>query len=246
MLYIHEIITIVPWTEEEFWTLLGSDYLPEAEQNGQRLVGLFKVGIRYSENYALWEVDDWAALDRLQEFYDKDWWMKAWKLESIQYRTDWVRRVLEPAPFSPTLAQLKAGDYKSTFYLHCFARAYPGKANEYINAIGKELVPMAEKWGMKLVGCYQTVGGEAESDEVIQIWTAGNMNAEWGTIRQAAMKDPALKEWEAKAGAWRPEVVLRHLYGLVKYSPLRSPYFPEEEVTEEAKIMVTLPQEEQG
>ena len=246
MLYIHEIITIVPWTEEEFWTLLGSDYLPEAEQNGQRLVGLFKVGIRYSENYALWEVDDWAALDRLQEFYDKDWWMKAWKLESIQYRTDWVRRVLEPAPFSPTLAQLKAGDYKSTFYLHCFARAYPGKANEYINAIGKELVPMAEKWGMKLVGCYQTVGGEAESDEVIQIWTAGNMNAEWCTIRQAAMKDPALKEWEAKAGAWRPEVVLRHLYGLVKYSPLRSPYFPEEEVTEEAKIMVTLPQEEQG
>lgn len=105
MLYVHEILTIVPWTEETFWTLLGSDYLPEAQQNGLRLVGLFKVGIRYSENYALWEVDDWATLDRLQEFHDKDWWIKAWKLESIQYRTDWVRRILEPAPFSPTLAQ---------------------------------------------------------------------------------------------------------------------------------------------
>lgn len=246
MLYVHEILTIVPWTEEEFWTLLGSDYLPEAEQNGQRLVGLFKVGIRYSENYALWEVDDWASLDRLREFHDEDWWMKAWKLESIQYRTDWVRRVLEPAPFSPNLAQLKAGDYRSTFYLHCFARAFPGKVNDYITAIGEELVPMAERWGMKLVGCYQTAAGEADSDEVISIWTAGNMNSHWGAIRKAAENDRGLKEWQVKAGAWRPEVIYRHLYGLVKYSLLRSPYFPEEEVTEQAKIMVTLPQEEQG
>lgn len=244
MLYVHEILTIVPWTEEEFWTLLASDYLPEAQQNGLRLVGLFKVGIRYSENYILWEVDDWADLDRIQEFHDKDHWMQAWKLEAIQYRTDWVTRVLEPAPFSPTLAQIKAGDYKSTFYLHCLTRVFPDKVNEYINAIEKEMIPMAERWGMKLVGCYQTVAGEADSNEVIHIWTAGNMNSYWGAIVEAAEKDPALKEWEAKAGAWRTEVVYRHLYALVNYSPLRSPYFPEEEVSEEAKIMVTLPQEE--
>jgi hypothetical protein len=239
MLYVHEILTIVPWTEEVFWTLLGSDYLPEAQQNGLRLVGLFKVGIRYSENYALWEVDDWATLDRLQEFHDKDWWMKAWKLESIQYRTDWLRRILEPAPFSPTLAELKKGDYKSTFYLHCLARAYPGKVKEYIKGIGKELVPLAKKWGMKLVGCYSTVAGEAESNEVISIWTAGNANIEWGTIREAAKKDPALKDWEARAAAWRPEVTFRHLFGFVKYSPLRAPFFPEEEIIEKPKIMVS-------
>lgn len=239
MLYVHEILTIVPWTEEIFWTLLGSDYLPEARQNGLRLVGLFKVGIRYSENYALWEVDDWATLDRLREFHDKDWWMKAWKLESIQYRTDWVRRILEPAPFSPNLAQLRKGDYKSTFYLHCLARAYPGKLDEYVNAIGNELVPIAERWGMKLVGCYHTVAGEAESNEVIQIWTAGNANVEWGAIRDAATKDPDLKKWETRAAAWRPEVTFRHLYGFVKYSPLRAPFLPEEEIIDKPKIMVS-------
>jgi hypothetical protein len=220
MLYLHEIMTIVPWTEEEFWDLVETDYVSQVEQSGLRLVGLFKVGIRYNENYALWELDDWAALDRIREFHRNDPWMKTWMLESIRYRTDWVRRVMEPASFSPTLAQIKAGDNKATFYLHCLARVLPGKVDEYIKAIGDEMVPMANSWGMKLVGCYQTVAGEADSGEVIHIWTAGDANAHWGEIRQAARKDPRLEQWEAKAGVWRPEVTYRFLLGLVPFSPL--------------------------
>ena len=220
MLYLHEIITIVPWTEEEFWDIVEADYVPSAEQNGLRLVGLFKVGIEYSKNCALWEVDDWAALDRIYEFYEKDPWMKTWKAEALRYRTDWTSSVLEPAAFSPTLAQLKESDYSSTFYLHCLARVIPGKVDEYIDAIGEEMVPMAGRWGMKLVGCYQTVAGEADSNEVIHIWTAGDANAHWGVIRETARNDPELKKWEAKAGAWRPEVTYRFLYGLVPFSPL--------------------------
>ena len=220
MLYLHETLTIVPWTEDEFWHVMGTDYVPQAEKNGLRLVGLFKVGIRYSENIALWEVDDWATLDRIQEFHDKDPWMKTWNLESLRYRTDWVGRVLEPASFSPTLAKIKKGDYKSTFYLHCLARVTPGKVNEYMNAIKKELVPMAKSWGMQLAGCYQTAAGEADSDEVFSIWKAGDMIAGWHAIRDAARKDPALKRWEAKAGAWRQDVVYKFLLGLVSYSPL--------------------------
>ena len=221
MLYVHETLTIVPWTEEEFWDLMETDYVPQAGTNGLRLVGLFKVGIRYSENIALWEVDDWAALDRIQEFHDKDPWMKTWKLESIRYRTDSVGRVLEPAPFSPTLAQIKKGDYKSTFYLHGLARVFPGKAGEYVNAIKEELAPMAKGWGMRLVGCYQTAAGEAESNEVFSIWTAGDMITAWGAIRDAARKDPGLKRWEAKAGGWRQDVTYKFLLGLVSFSPLR-------------------------
>ena len=221
MLYLHETLTIVPWTEDEFWHIFGTDYVPKVEKIGLRLVGLFKVGIRYSENIALWEVDDWAALDRIQEFLDKDPWMKTWKLESIRYRTDWVGKVLEPAPFSPTLAQIQKGDYKSTFYLHCVARVFPGKVDEYINAIKKELVPMAKRWGMQLVGCYQVAAGESDSNEVIHIWTGGDMIAGWGAIRDTAQKDPALKRWETKAGAWRQDVAYKFLLGLVSFSPLR-------------------------
>ncbi len=221
MLYLHETLTIVPWTEDEFWHIFGTDYVPQVEKIGLRLVGLFKVGIRYSENIALWEVDDWAALDRIQEFLDKDPWMKTWKLESIRYRTDWVGKVLEPAPFSPTLAQIQKGDYKSTFYLHCVARVFPGKVDEYTNAIKKELVPMAKRWGMQLVGCYQVAAGESDSNEVIHIWTGGDMIAGWGAIRDTAQKDPALKRWETKAGAWRQDVAYKFLLGLVSFSPLR-------------------------
>jgi len=220
MLYLHETLTIVPWTEDEFWHIMQTDYVPKVEKQGLRLVGLFKVGIRYSENIALWEIDNWAALDRIQKFHDKDPWMKAWKLESVRYRTDCVGKVLEPASFSPTLAQIKKGNYRSTFYLHCITRVFPGKMGEYIDAIKMELVPMARRWGMELAGCYQTAAGEANSNEVIHIWTAGDMIAAWGAILDTARKDPALKRWEAKAGAWRQDVVYKFLLGLVSFSPL--------------------------
>ena len=221
MLYLHETLTIVPWTEDEFWHVMGTDYVSQVERQGLRLVGLFKVGIRYSENIAIWEVDDWAALDRIQEFHDLDPWMQTWKLESIGYRTDWIHRILEPTNFSPTLSQILEEDYKSTFYLHCMAQILPGKVSAYTESIEKDMIPMAEKWGMKLAGCYQTAAGEADSNEVIHIWTAGDMIAGWDVIRNAACKDPNLKEWDTKAGIWQEDMSYKFLLGLVPYSPLR-------------------------
>jgi hypothetical protein len=41
MLYLYDSITIVSRLQEEFWKVMGSDYLPEMEQNGMRLVGMF-------------------------------------------------------------------------------------------------------------------------------------------------------------------------------------------------------------
>lgn len=245
MLYLYESITIVSRAQEEFWKVMATDYLPEAQQNGQRLVGMFLMGIHYNENIALWELDDWAAFDRMQEFHDNDPLAKVWMREAVDYRTDWVGKVLEPAHFSPTLAQLKDGDYKATIYLHTLARVVPGKVDEYIEAIEKERVPMARDWGMKLVGCYHAVAGTAGSGEVINIWTAGNIHSEWVAIRDASLKDPRNKEWEAKAGQWRPKVVYRFLYGLAPFSPLRTPFLQEEGAAEEVR-MVAMPEVEWG
>ncbi len=224
MLYLHESLTIIPHGGfgGEFHQIVKTDYLPDAERNGLRLVGLFVVGIRYNEHLALWELDDWAALDRIQEFHDKDPWMENWRLESVRYRTDWVTRVLEPAPFSPTLAEIKKDDkYRSMIYLYSLSRILPGKVGDYLSSIEKEMIPMAKGWGRNLVGCYKTVAGQADSNEVIEIWTTGNTNVEHGAIREAAQKDPALKQWEAKVREWRSDIACRMLYGVVDFSPLR-------------------------
>ena len=98
MLYLYENITIVSRFQEEFWRVMGTDYVPDAEANGQRLVGMFMVGIHYNENLALWEVDDWSAFDRLQEFHDNDHLAKVWERQAVDYRTDFVGKVLEPSP----------------------------------------------------------------------------------------------------------------------------------------------------
>ncbi|MBE0480148.1 MAG: hypothetical protein IBX68_04135 [Dehalococcoidia bacterium] len=245
MLYLYENITIVSRFQEEFWKVLGADYLPEAQQNGLRLVGMFMVGIHYNENLAIWEVDDWASLDRIQKFMDTDSWIEAWNREAVDYRQDWTGKILEPAPFTPTLAEIKAGDYKSTIYLHTYARVPPGKLEEYVNAVGNELAPMAKTWGMKLVGCYHSVAGTASSNEVYNIWTAGNIHSEWVKIRDISLKDPAYKEWEARAGRWRPKVTYRFLYGLVPYSPLRTPFLQDETPGEDVRT-VAMPEVEWG
>ncbi len=243
MLYLYESITIVSRNQEEYWKVMGSDYLPEMEQNGLRLVGMFMMGIHYNENLALWELGNWATLDRIQKVYDKHPWLKVWKREAVDYVTDFVGKVLEPAPFSPTLSKLKKGDYKATIYLHTLSKVYPGKEDEYMEAVGKELKPMAQRWGMNLVGCYKSVAGTAGSGEVINIWTAGNVHSDWVKIRDISLKDPAYKRWEAKAGKWRPKVVYRFLYGLVPYSPLRTPFLPEVVSTEEVRT-VAMPEVE--
>ncbi|MEE8372327.1 MAG: NIPSNAP family protein [Dehalococcoidia bacterium] len=224
MLYLHESMTIIPHGAfgGELHDIMKTDYVPDLDRVGLRLAGLFIVGITYKEHLALWELDDWAALDRIQEYHDKDPWMENWRLESVRYRTDWVRRVLEPAPFSPTLSEMKQDDkYRSMMYLYSLSRILPGKVDEYLRSIETEMIPMAKRWGRNLVGCYRTVAGHADSNEVIEIWTSGNMNIEYGAIREAAQRDPALKEWEIKVGAWRSSVYFRTLYGVVDFSPLR-------------------------
>jgi hypothetical protein len=40
MLYLYESITIVSRSQEEYWKVMGNDYVPEMEQNGLRLVGM--------------------------------------------------------------------------------------------------------------------------------------------------------------------------------------------------------------
>ncbi len=243
MLYLYDSITIVSRFQEEFWKVLGSDYLPEMEQNGIRLVGLFMIGIHYNENLAIWEFDNWATLDRFQELQDKHPLMKSWQREAVDYITDFTGKVLQPAPFSPTLARLKKGDYKSTIYLHTLAKTYPGKEDEYMEAVGKELKPMAQRWGMKLVGCYKAVAGTASSGEVINIWTAGNIHGDWVKIREKSLGDPAHNKWEVRAAKWRPKVVYRFLYGLVPYSPLRTPFLQEPAAPEEVRT-VAMPEVE--
>lgn len=225
MLYLHESLNIIPHGGfgGELHEIIKTDYLPEAERNGLRLAGLFVVGIRYNEHAALWELDDWAALDRIQELERNDPWMKSWELESVRYRTDWVRRVLEPAAFSPTLAEMKRDDrYRSTIYLYSLSRIQADRVNDYVSSIENEMIPMAKRWGRNLVGCYRTVAGHAESNEVIEIWTTGNTNSEYGVIREAALKDPALQRWETGAGSWRTLFTYRMLYGVVDFSPLRA------------------------
>ncbi len=245
MLYLYESITIVSRFQEEYWKVLQTDYLPEAEEHSLRLTGMFMVGIHYNENLALWETDDWSTFDRVQDYWDNHHLARVWSREAPDYVSDWTGKVLEPAPFSPALADIKSdSSYRATIYLHTLAKTPPGKEDEYIHAVGSKLAPMAGNWGMKLVGCYKSVAGLAGSGEVINIWTAGNIHSDWVTIRENALKDPDYKSWEIEAAKWRPKVIYRFLYGLVPYSPLRT-LFLEESKTEEVRT-VAMPEVEWG
>jgi hypothetical protein len=58
MLYLAENLTIIPHGGfgGELHEIIKTDYMPDVAQKGMRLVGLFVMGIRYNEHFALWEL----------------------------------------------------------------------------------------------------------------------------------------------------------------------------------------------
>jgi len=80
----------------------------------------------------------------------------------------------------------------------------PGKMDEYLKAMQKELVPMEEARGMKLAGCYRWYGACGRSGEITSLWAVKNW-AHWGKMRDERLKDPAFNKWAEKAIALRTE-----------------------------------------
>jgi len=210
MLYLHEVVTAQPGMIDEYLDIAFPKYLLPGWTRYISIVGIFKNACHINEMLALWELGQEAgSIDSLGSYVFVDRDGMAWHRLADKYRQDWYDSWLESAPFSPTVATIEDRQQRGDFigcalYYWELTRILPGKMDEYLEAMEKELIPMEKRRGMNLAGCYRWFGACGDPSEIRSLWAVKDW-AHWGHMREARAKDPAFQQWTEKASAWRTE-----------------------------------------
>ncbi|MBE0480149.1 MAG: NIPSNAP family protein [Dehalococcoidia bacterium] len=202
MLYLYE--TTYPYTGviDEYIKVMETDLIPGLNRH-MRVMGVFRVAFKHRETFFLSELPQGTdTLEGLSNFVGRERDGLMWHRAGFRYRDEWFDSLLEGLPFSPTAEQVKERQKRGEFtgndiYYRLIYSVLPGKTDEFLQSFEREMLPAAEKGGMKLAGCYRWFGACGESGEIITLWALKNW-AHWGEIHEAAKKDPAFKKWADK------------------------------------------------
>jgi len=223
MLYLHENTYPFPGVIDEYMDVMGTDLMAGLARH-MTVMGVFRVAFRHREVFFLSELPKGTdSLEGLSNFVIHERDGLAWHREGFRYRDEWFDSLLEGLPFSPTAAEIKKRQKKGEFtgnslYYRLSYSVLPGKSEEFLKAFEKELLPMEEKRGAKLAGCYRWFGACGESGEIISFWTVKNW-AEWGKIQESQGKDPKYQRWMEKVSGlcaeWSYKFLLPAPYSLL-------------------------------
>jgi len=223
MLYLYE--TTYPFTGvmDEYIQVMGTDLIPGLSRH-MTVLGVFRITFRHRETFFLSElphgVDTFEGLSNYV-MHERDG--LSWHRAGFRYRDEWFDSMLEGVSFSPTAADIKErqkqGDFTgNTLYYRLIFNVLPGKTDEFLEAMQKELVPAAERHGMKLAGCYLWFGACGESGEIISLWSLKDW-AHWGRIREAQRNEPEFQRWSKKQASlcagWSYKFLLPAPYSLL-------------------------------
>jgi len=159
----------------------------------------------------LWEQDDLHALARRLELAEQAHAAGAADAEVVQWletarkiRIETQCKLLFPAAYSPTLAELLQGGVTGGAYYHQTLQVTPRRVEDYLARLGNEGMAAHEAQGMRLVGAFRT--GLCNDSEAIVIWALRDFD-HWVGIEKAqrsAHGDGALSRWrESLAGLVR-------------------------------------------
>jgi hypothetical protein len=207
-LYLHEIIHIVGTGSEPYKRHTGYLGLGRTD-GGSPLVGTFQqCGSTgdWPKVINLWEMsgwDHWAEI--LEKQYTRasaqDPELKKWWDEALRHRSGGFDRILEPAPYCPTRDQVISQKIKGMACLQEIATVLPGKADDYLQAVKSDWLPIAEQRGMRLIGAYRTAMRDTEA---VLLWSFPTFAAytrhlsDYGFARET-------QSWAEWARKWRTD-----------------------------------------
>lgn len=203
-IYLHEIIRTVPGREEPYLASVlslhhdptRSDREPRAAFGQFRSVqtsGPWPCGINIWENTWKGQTDDLVGqfLDARRDVAMEDWWNR-----NLHLRRGGYDRLLVPAPYSPTLADLEAGSVTGEVFWHEILWLPFGEPRRYLDALHDQLLPILERLGLDLVGAFRVA---MRPRQVLTILGA----REWsrlGAYLDDSARDPRLRQWNDYRG----------------------------------------------
>jgi len=203
-LYLHEIIHIVGTGSEPYKRHTG-ERLGRADR---ALVGTFQQSGStgdWPRVVNLWEMASWDGWAEILDYQyaraaqpgELRWW---WS-EATKWRAGGFDRILEPAPYCPTRADLIAASVRGRACMQEIATVRPGQVDTYLEAVGARWVPVAARRGLTLLGAYRTAMRDTEA---VILWCLPTMRDFTRHLQDYRSARETLL-WAETARTWRTD-----------------------------------------
>lgn len=204
MIYLNESVTVFPGELDRYVARFSADGVPLMARHGARLLGLWQTW-RTHELIAFWELDDYASLDRLDRAARSDAELVAYTHGAQAQRVRWISRILNPTPFCPDLARIRAEGLKGGVYMLAVIPLVPDRMQEYLELFPQHGLRLEERHGLKTVGYWRGGGGEPYQTEAFTFTQlcVGESWSFWQEFFERRARDPEVEAWMKRSYAFR-------------------------------------------
>lgn len=197
-MYLHEIVRTVPGREEPYLgSVLSLHHEPSRRHRGRpafaqfrsiAVSGAWPVGVNIWENTWEGQTEDLTSQfqDGARDTAMEDWWNR-----NLHLRRGGYDRMLIPASYSPTLAQLEERGVRGEVFLHEIHWLPFDEPKSFLERFEREVVPELAERGLALVGAFRVA---MRPRQVLTILCA----REWGGL--GAWLDPG--RWSSGLQGW--------------------------------------------
>jgi hypothetical protein len=205
-LYLHETIDIVGAGSEAYKAHTGALGTNRTD-GGAPLVGTWQQSGStgaWPKVVNLWEMrgwDHWAEILARQytRASGQERKLGRWWKEATKFRSGGFDRILEPAPFSPTRAELVERGVRGLACLQEVATVKPGTAERYLDALASRWLRVAAGRGLTLLGAWRTAMRDTEA---VVLWSLPAF-ADFTRHLATLGADRATRAWLERAREWR-------------------------------------------
>lgn len=197
-IYLHEYIRTVPGREEPYLaSVLSLSRDPTREHPGHPAFAQFRAvptSGPWPAGVNIWE-NTWAgqAGDLIGQFLDarRDTAMEDWWNRNLHLRRGGYDRLLVPAPYSPTLADLVERGVAGEVFWQDIVWLPFGEPRRYLDVLERDLLPALDGMGLVLVGAFRVAMRPRQVVTIIgaRAWSG------LATLLAGAVRDPALGRW---------------------------------------------------
>ena len=203
-IYLHEIIRTVPGREEPYLaSVLSLAHDPTRNDPGHPAFAQFRssgTSGAWPCAINIWE-NTWPGQteDLVRQFQDarRDVGMEDWWNRNLHLRRGGYDRILLPAHYSPSLADLEARGIHGEVFLHEILWLPFREAERYLATLERDLLPALERLGLDLVGAFRVA---MRPRQVVTILGARKW-ANLAALLERADREPDLQRWNAYRAA---------------------------------------------
>jgi hypothetical protein len=227
MIFLHEVHEIVGGKMDEFGDAVRTTWRPLIEERGDaRLLWFWHLTHGTGASYqavSVTAVRDWQTWGALASRSQTDPSFRDWHRRAGTLRREVTAKLLLPVAWSPLqevdlAAPASEPEAAPAMYLHDTGWPFPGKLEEYVEALGSIFYPQTRRSGMiSVAACWTVAPGTGRHDEVVllqriddweqfsRLLTRGEQGAQRGGWMEEGLR--YRDRWESKllrSAGWSP------------------------------------------